>query len=206
MFDDPVADTLCTLAKARVKGIRGDFAGALEDVEEATTHVGHAPWLVDRLRIETGHLRVATGEPELALLELEGVRTTGSEAEIALVTSQVTLVRGGDPAETLTPALHQAAPLVIQVEAGWPPGRSAVGRVPRPDRRRPALRMATNERRIRLPFRQATADVRRLLRETVCSRRRTPGWPATTTECLRVRSTAGILRSSAQFLRRRFPC
>ncbi len=167
MFDDPVADTLFTMAKARVQAVRGNVAGAIEDVEEVTTDTErHAPWMVDRLRIETGHLRVANGEPELALLELEGVHTAGSESEIALVTSQAALARGDDAAETLAPALHQDAPLVTQVEA-WlveaarqirggstAAARTAVDR---------ALRLATNER-LRLPFGQAPADVRRLLK------------------------------------------
>jgi LuxR family maltose regulon positive regulatory protein len=167
MCDDPVADTLLTMAKARVQAVRGNVAGALEDVGEVTTDTeGHAPWLVDRLRIETGHLRVANGEPELALLELEGVRTTGSEAEIALVTSQAALARGGDAAETLAPALHQDAPLTTQVEA-WlveaarqiRGGSKAVAR----DAVDRALRLAMNER-LRMPFGQAPADVRRLLK------------------------------------------
>lgn len=167
MCDDPVADTLVTMAKARVQAVRGNVAGALEDVGEVTTDTeGHPQWMVDRLRIETGHLRVANGEPELALLELEDVHTTGSEAEIALVTSRAALARGADAAETLAPALHQDAPLATQVEA-WlveaarqirggstAAARTAVDR---------ALRLAMNER-LRLPFTQAPADVRRLLK------------------------------------------
>ena len=166
LFDDPVADTLCTVAKSRIHAVRGDIAGALEIVCEAAADAdGHAPWMVDRLRIEKGRLRVANGEPELALLELEDVRTTGSEAEIALVTSQVALTRGANAAEALAPALQRDAPLVTQVE-GWLVeaarqirGGSATAAHTAVDR---ALRLATNER-LRLPFRQAPPDVRRLL-------------------------------------------
>ena len=112
---------------------------------------------------------MARGEPELALLELESVRLNGNEAQMALVKSQAALARGGDPAETLTPALREDAPLATQVEA-WlveaarqirggstHAARAAIDR---------ALRLATSER-LRLPFRQAPADVRRLLKSDV---------------------------------------
>jgi LuxR family maltose regulon positive regulatory protein len=165
---DPVAETLLTVAKARTQAGRGDVAGALATVEEVSSQrTDHDSWMMDKLRLEKGHLRVANGQPTVALLELEEMSSSGSEGEMALLRAKVALERGDahGTAELLAPALDIDAPLVSQVE-GWLVEASrqlrsgSSGRATSAVHR--AVRLASRDG-LRRPFRHAADDVRRLL-------------------------------------------
>ena len=58
--------------------------------------LGHEGWLGDELRVATARLRVAAGEPDVALLEVEDVRSARSERDVALVRVEVALDRHED--------------------------------------------------------------------------------------------------------------
>jgi LuxR family maltose regulon positive regulatory protein len=165
--DDPVPRTLLAMATSRVQAARGDVGGALARVETAAESLSLAEgWLADELRIESGHLRVAQGEPAVALLEVEGIRDREA-AEVSLVVAEAQLAQGDDRAVTtsLARVLDERAPLTAQV-AGWLLEASRQLRAGAPHRARTALerslRLAAQET-LRRPFREAPPAVRQLL-------------------------------------------
>ena len=97
LFDDPVTDTLLTVVAAGIQGARGDLPGAVACVDQASAgRVGRGGWIADELAVARALLRVAAGEPDVALLEVEGVRADRSERDVALVRVEVALERGDD--------------------------------------------------------------------------------------------------------------
>jgi LuxR family maltose regulon positive regulatory protein len=168
MFDDPLADTLLTVVASGIQAARGDLPGALTTVDRAAVGpVGRDGWMADELRVARARLRLAAGEPDVALLEVEDVRADRSELDVALVRVEVALERGDDrmAGELLPQLLDKDAPLATQV-AGWLleasrqlhagsslRARSAVDR---------ALRLASRHG-LRAPFRHAATEVRKLI-------------------------------------------
>ena len=121
ILGDPVPRALLTVVKSRLQVAQGDRAGALSRVSDAAGEFADPEsWLVHRMRIEAGQLKVASGEPEAALAEVEGLDDQGAGAEAALVVSQARLRLDDDAAaaEALTEALGRKAPLPIRV-SGW---------------------------------------------------------------------------------------
>jgi LuxR family maltose regulon positive regulatory protein len=164
---DPVARTLLTIAKVRLETARGHLHRALDEIDEATAALPeNQGWMADKLRIEKCHLRVANGEPQLALRELEEVQDLrGPEA--TLVAAQAHLQQGDDEAAaaSLGPVLAKDAPPDTQT-AGWlveaarqlHRGSSARARTAL----RRALRLAAHET-LRRPFMEAPPGVRHLI-------------------------------------------
>jgi LuxR family maltose regulon positive regulatory protein len=168
VFDDPVADTLLAVVAAGNQVARGDLPGALALVHQPSRGpLGHERWLGDELRVATARLRVAAGEPDVALLEVEDVRSARSERDVALVRVEVALDRHeeGVAAELLPQLLDKDAPLVTQV-AGWLLEASRQLQAGSSLRARSAaeraLRLASRHG-LRAPFRHAAADVRKLI-------------------------------------------
>jgi LuxR family maltose regulon positive regulatory protein len=168
MFTDPVADTLLTIARARLQVAQGDVAAALATLEEKTVEAADRhDWMLDKLSVEKGHLRVVSGDPAVALLEVEEVRSGSSAAEVALVSAQAALAMGDDRAtgDLLKAVLDGGAPLMTQVE-GWLVESARQLRGGSSVRARSALERALRlaaRGTLRRPFRQAAGDVRRLL-------------------------------------------
>ena len=163
---DPVARTLLTVAKARLATARGRLPRALVEIDEAAAALpGGQDWMTDKLRIEKCHVHVANGEPEVALRELEDLRT--SDPEATLVAAQAHLQQGDDDAAaaSLAPVLAKDAPPDAQTE-GWlveaarqlHRGSSARARTAL----KRALQLAAGER-LRRPFTEAPTAVRSLI-------------------------------------------
>ena len=131
--DDPVPRTLLAMATSRVQAARGDVGGALARVEAAAEPLSEGEgWLVDELRIESGHLRLEQGEPAVALLEVEGIRDREA-AEVSLVVAEAGLAQGDHRAAagSLAHALDERAPLRHRSPAGsWRPRASSAPVLP----------------------------------------------------------------------------
>jgi LuxR family maltose regulon positive regulatory protein len=165
--DDPLARTLLTVAKARLRTARGDPGGALSDVDETSAALADSEgWLMHRLRIEKGRLHVAKGEPDAALLDVKDTEPD-RDAEVAVVVAQARLQQGDADsiAGSLPAALAKDAPLPTQVE-GWLVEAARQMQGGSATRARSALhkslRLATPES-VRRPFREAEFTVRQLL-------------------------------------------
>ena len=164
---DPVVRSFLALVKARLQVAHGDRVSALAGVERATADIldPHS-WLVAWLRIEAGHLRVAGGEPAMAMLEIEGIQER-HPAEVALVAAMAQLQQGdhGAVEDSLSAVMVKGAPLLVQVSGllvecarqlrGGSPSRAHAAL----DR---SLRLAAGEV-LRRPFHEAPSVVRQLL-------------------------------------------
>jgi LuxR family maltose regulon positive regulatory protein len=164
---DPVARTLLALVRSRLLVARGDLAGALAIVEgDSAGFLDQRSWLVARLRLEAGHLRIANGEPAVALLEVEDL-SERLPAGTALVVARARLLEGDEHAaeDELLKVLRLEAPLGVRVH-GWlleaerqrqrgagSQARSALNR---------ALKLAAPEC-LRRPFREAPKPLRDVL-------------------------------------------
>ena len=166
-LSDPVARTLLTVAKSRLEKARGHLSRALVEIDEASAALpDRQGWMTDKLRIEKCHLRVANGEPQIALRELAELQTPG-DPEATLVAAQAHLQQGDDDAAaaSLAPALAKDAPRDAQTE-GWlveaarqlHRGSSARARTAL----RRALRLGAGEK-LRRPFTEAPTGVRHLI-------------------------------------------
>lgn len=164
---DPVARTLLTVAKARLETARGHLPRALVEIDEASAALPERQgWMTDKLRIEKCHLRVANGEPQVALRELEEVQAS-SAPEATLVAAKAHLQQGDDDAAaaSLAPVLAKDAPPDAQtegwlVEAARQLHRGSSTRARTALRR--ALRLAAGEK-LRRPFTEAPTSVRYLI-------------------------------------------
>lgn len=172
ILGDPVPRSILTLVKSRLQVAQGDRAGALARVEAAAAGLtDRQRWLIARLHIEAAQLRVASGEPEAALVEVEDVGDAHADAEAALVVTQARL-RLGDEASaavTLADVLDRQAPLSVRV-SGWLVESARQLRSGSTTGAQQALRKALKlavSARLRRPFHEAPAAVRQLLLQDV---------------------------------------
>ena len=164
--DDPMARVMLALVDSRVRRARGDVEGALARAVDALTEVPLPPrWLQDMLGIEEAELNVAHGHPALAVQIVEELSEPESP-EGVLTLARARMAVGGSfesPASTLR---DTAASLPTRV-GGWLLEASRqldAGEEPRAGQAlERALRLAAPER-LRRPFREASPQVRRLLR------------------------------------------
>jgi len=161
--DDPLPRAMLTLVSARLARARGDIDGALSVLADAVTRVPDLPaWLQETLRVEQAVLDIVKGQPGRAE-ELAGI--AGPAA--ALVLAQARLANGTDVATPLTILSSRTAPLPTQV-SGWlfevsqELGRGQENRATKALER--SLQLAAPER-LRRPFREATPEIRRFLRQ-----------------------------------------
>jgi LuxR family transcriptional regulator, maltose regulon positive regulatory protein len=163
---DPTARVMLALVDSRVRRARSDVEGALARIGATRVEVPvQSRWLHDMLRIEEAELRLANGQPSLAMQTLEGLSEPDS-SEGVLVLARARMATGGtfeSPASTLRSA---AASLPTRVggwlfEATWHLGGGDEPRAAQALER--SLRLAAPER-LRRPFREASPQVRRLLR------------------------------------------
>ena len=163
---DPAAGVMLALVDSRVRRARGDLEGALARIVAALSEIPAPPvWLQDVLRIEEAELTVANGQPALAVQMVEELSEPESP-EGVLVLARAQMATGGmfeSPASTLRNA---SASLPIRV-GGWL--LEATRQLDVGDELRAgqalerSLRLAAPER-LRRPFREASPQVRRLLR------------------------------------------
>ena len=163
---DPTSRVMLALVESRVQRARGDVVGALARVVAARSEVPPLPsWLQDVLCIEAAELNIANGQPAQAVEIVEGLSEPGSP-EAELVVAEARMAQGGafeSPASTLRSAAASLPTRVRdwlleatrQLEGGEELRASqALDR---------SLRLAAPER-LRRPFREASPQVRRLLR------------------------------------------
>jgi LuxR family transcriptional regulator, maltose regulon positive regulatory protein len=164
--NDLTPRVMLALVDARVRRARGDVDGALAGIVAARSQEPAPPqWLQDVLRLEEAELDIACGQPELAARTVKGLSEPGSpEGELVLARARMAMgATFQSPATTLRSA---AASLPTQV-GGWL--LEATRQLDRGDQLRAgqalarALRLAAPER-LRRPFREASPQVRRLLR------------------------------------------
>ena len=163
---DPTARVMLALVDSRVRHARSDVVGAIARIGAARVEVQvQSRWLHDLLRIEEAELNVANGQPMLAVQMVEGLSEPESP-EGVLVLARARMATGGtfeSPASTLRSA---AASLPTRV-GGWL--FEATCHLDSGDELRAgqalerSLRLAAPER-LRRPFREASPQVRRLLR------------------------------------------
>jgi LuxR family maltose regulon positive regulatory protein len=157
---------MLALVDARVRRARGDLEGALACIVAARSEGPVPPaWLQDMLGIEEAELHIAGGRADLAARIVEGLSEPGSP-EGALVLARARMATGArfeSPATTLRSA---AAPLPTRV-GGWllEATRQLEGgqQLRAGQALARSLRLAAPER-LRRPFREASPQVRRLLR------------------------------------------
>jgi LuxR family transcriptional regulator, maltose regulon positive regulatory protein len=164
---DPVSRTLLGIVASRVRVAHGDIKGALAVLDEASICVpDRRSWLMDKLRIEKGRIRLTNGEASVALLDVEAI-DAGGDAEVAVVRARAQLSLGDTEVvvDSLAPALARSAPVTTQVE-GWlvEAGHQLHGGST--GRARTALTTSLTlaaGARLRRPFREAHPAVRQLL-------------------------------------------
>jgi LuxR family maltose regulon positive regulatory protein len=163
---DPTARVMLALVDSRVRRARNDLEGAIGRIGAARAEVPvQSRWLHDVLRIEEAELYVANGQPALAIQMVKRLSEPASP-EGVLVLAQAMMATGGtfeSPASTLRSA---AASLPTRV-GGWlfeATRQLDGGEEPRAGQAlERSLRLAAPER-LRRPFREASPQVRRLLR------------------------------------------
>lgn len=163
---DPTAPVMLALVDSRLRRARSDIEGALGRIGAALSEVpAQSRWLQDVLRIEEAELNVANGQPALAVQIVETLSEPESP-EGVLVLARARMATGEtfeSPASTLR---NVAAALPTRV-GGWlfEATRQLDGgeelRAGQALER--SLRLAAPER-LRRPFREASSQVRRLLR------------------------------------------
>ena len=163
---DLTSQVMLALVEARVRRARGDIEGALARIVAARSEVpSQSHWLRDVLRIEEAELNVVNGQPSLAVQIVEGLSEPESpEGGLVLARARMTAGEAFEsPASTLRSV---AAPLPTRV-GGWL--FEATRQVDGGDEPRAgqalerSLRLAAPER-LRRPFREASPQVRQLLR------------------------------------------
>jgi LuxR family maltose regulon positive regulatory protein len=152
-------------AVAALERARGQAGPAIDRLEAAAqASAAHDPWGADQLRVEAARLRVCHGEPELALAVLGSVQLPDRPETLvaaAAARAELGIAGRGDG----WPARDATAPLVTQVrgllaEAAHADQQGSPGQAKAALSR--ALRLAATER-MRRPFRESGASVRRLL-------------------------------------------
>jgi LuxR family maltose regulon positive regulatory protein len=164
--DDPMARVMLALVESRVRRARGDVEGALARIVAALTDVPLPPlWLKDMLQIEEAELNILDGQPEIAAQMVEGLSEPESP-EGLLVLAQARMANG-ETFESAPASLGNATSSLTTRVGGWlleaarqlddgqeVQAEQALER---------SLRLAAPER-LRRPFREASPQVRRLLR------------------------------------------
>jgi LuxR family transcriptional regulator, maltose regulon positive regulatory protein len=163
---DPTSQVVLALVDSRVRRAHGDVEGALAGISVVRSEVpGSLQWLRDVLCVEEAELNVANGQAALAVQMLEGLSLQGSP-EYALVLARARMAAGGRFEAPATTHWSAAASLPTRV-GGWLfeatrqlDGGKELRAVQALER---ALRLAAAER-LRRPFREASPQVRQLLR------------------------------------------
>jgi LuxR family maltose regulon positive regulatory protein len=163
---DPTSRAMLALVDSRVRRARGDVNGALARIAAGKSETPRPlAWLQDVLSLEEAELHVAGGQPAQAARIVEALDEPESP-EAALVTARARMATGEafeSPATTLRSA---GASLPTRV-GGWL--FEATRQLQEGEEVRAAqalersLRLAAPER-LRRPFREASSQVRRLLR------------------------------------------
>jgi LuxR family maltose regulon positive regulatory protein len=164
--NDPTSKVMLALVESRVRRARGDIEGAIARIAAAVSAVPpQSQWLRDVLRIEEAELNVVNGQPSLAIQIVEGLSEPESpEGGLVLARARMTAGEAFEsPASTLRSV---AAPLPTRV-GGWlfeATRQLDAGDEPRAGQAlERSLRLAAPER-LRRPFREASPQVRQLLR------------------------------------------
>ena len=163
---DPTARVMLALVDSRVRRARSDVEGAIARIGAARVEVPvQSRWLHDLISIEEAELSIANGQPELAAQKIDALSEPDSP-EGVLVLARARMATGAtfeSPARTLRSA---AASLPTRV-GGWL--FEATCHLDDGDELRAeqalerSLRLAAPEL-LRRPFREASPQVRRLLR------------------------------------------
>jgi LuxR family maltose regulon positive regulatory protein len=163
---DPAPRVMLALVDARLRRARGNVEGALASIVAARSETPLAPeWLQNLLLVEEAELDVANGQPAHAVQMIEALDEQAS-AESAVVLARATMAVGGVPELPATTLRSAAAPLPTRV-GGWL--LEATRQLESGEQGRAAqalersLRLAAPER-LRRPFREASPQVRRLMR------------------------------------------
>jgi LuxR family transcriptional regulator, maltose regulon positive regulatory protein len=162
---DPIPHAVLALVRSRLKIAHGDRLGALGELEHAPGRLVDAKdWLGDRLRTELAQLRIAAGQPAVALVEAEDLATC---PETALVVALAKLELGdlGAADDSLSTVLSAHVAVPTQV-SGWLAECTRSLRDGESDRAEAALRRALElgaPERLRRPFHEAPVAVRQLL-------------------------------------------
>jgi LuxR family maltose regulon positive regulatory protein len=117
---DPVPRTVQVIVGSRVLAAHGDLTGARAVVDGAVAgFVDQGSWLVERLRLEAGHLAIANQDPGAAVLAVQGLQNR-LPAEVGLVVARARLLEGDEQAvrEALSSVLVPGTPLSAWVR-GW---------------------------------------------------------------------------------------
>jgi len=162
---DPMARVALALVDSRIKRARGDVEAALARIVTARAETPTPPWLQDALVIEEAELHVVNGQPELAAQMVEGLYEPGSP-ESALVLARARMSAAGT-FELPTTTLRSAAASIPTRVNGWLLEATLLldhgEQLRAAEALERALRLAEPER-LRRPFREASPQVRRLLR------------------------------------------
>jgi LuxR family transcriptional regulator, maltose regulon positive regulatory protein len=163
---DPTARVMLTLVDSRVRRARGDVSGALVRIVAARSDTPSPPaWLKDVLSLEEAELNVCAGQPALAIHLVEGLSEPDS-AEATLVLARAKMAMGEAFESPVTTLRSAGASLPTRV-GGWL--FEATRQLQSGEEARAgqalerSLRLAAPER-LRRPFREASPQVRRLLR------------------------------------------
>ncbi|WP_205739617.1 LuxR C-terminal-related transcriptional regulator [Georgenia sp. SYP-B2076] len=162
--NDPLAATMLALVTSRVRHAHGDLVGALEVLDGARAAVPALPaWMQDELRLEQATLDLVGGRATRAVSVIEELADTANPA-VALLRSRASLALGADTATptvtgTATPLAVRVNSLLLDSHSHLTLGEEELAR--RAVER--ALLLAAPEH-LRRPFREAPAEVRRLMR------------------------------------------
>lgn len=164
---DPTSRVMLALVDSRVRRARGDVDGALAALVTGRCEIPQAPaWLGDVLSIEEAELHIANGQPERAVEVVGGLTQLLGSPESALVLARAKMATGGTFESPATTSWSAAASLPTRV-AGWLFETSAqldAGKELRAVQAlERSLRLAAPDR-LRRPFREASPQVRQLLR------------------------------------------
>jgi LuxR family maltose regulon positive regulatory protein len=163
---DPLRTVMLAAVEARGCRARGDLDGARSFLTGARSWIpAEAGWLTDRLDLELAVLDIVAGETDRAVAVAE--RLAGPSApEAALVLAQARLERGDELEQPIPTMGGQRAPLDVRV-GSWLLEACRRLRCGEEARAAQALKRALDlaaPEGLRRPFREAPADVRRLLR------------------------------------------
>jgi LuxR family maltose regulon positive regulatory protein len=164
--EDPMARVMLALVDSRVRRARGDVEGALARIVDALTDVPLPPlWLKDMLQIEEAELNIVHGQPELAAQMVE--RLSEPESPEGLLVLGHARMANGQALESVVGGSRSASSCLMTRVGGWLLEATRLlddgQEVQAGQALERSLRLAAPER-LRRPFREASPQVRRLLR------------------------------------------